>query len=201
MDRADVEGDAVALYHHAGMHASDPPGIGRLVSKLLGAKIERTSCMPRGRLAELVRVHGKWRIYVRRNVAATRLRFDAAHELAHWWYRQVDYAGEDIEQRCDALGAAIIAPRPFYVDMRRDHPEMLDLAEALGSTQSMAVLREGEVCGTPIALVYPSRVIIRGDEWGWPSEAELRRVARTGHPALRRVQITDEGRRVALLAA
>ena len=63
------------------------------------------------------------------------------------------------------------------------------------------MLREGEVLGTPVALVQPHRILARGEPWAWPEEPELRRIGKTGHPALRRVNIKDEPARVALIAA
>ncbi len=129
------------------------------------------------------------------------MRFDVGHELAHWYYRRTGYSGNDLELRCDALSAALLAPMPFFRSIRRRIVDVPDVAQALGTTQSLAALREGEVLGTPTALVQPARIRIRGDEWGWPSEDELRRYAKAGHAALRKVRISDEPKRVVIVAS
>lgn len=199
MNSADIEGDAIAIYGMAKQDPEEPPGLTRLVRALLGTRVE-VAHLVGSRRAQLVRVKDEWRIYVRKGTPAPRMAFDCGHELAHWWMRRCGYHGDNIEQLCDALGAALVAPRPFFVAVRRRIDDVTEVAEAIGATQSLAVLREGETLGTPVALVGES-VRVRGDEWGWPSEAEIRRVARTGHAALRKVKITDEPKRVALIAA
>jgi hypothetical protein len=57
------------------------------------------------------------------------------------------------------------------------------------------------VTGRPIAVVAPATVRVRGDEWGWPTEREIRRLVLEPVPELVRVSLTDERRRWALLAA
>ncbi len=64
-------------------------------------------------------------------------------------------------------------------------------------------LRIGEVTAEPVALVSPKLVRVRGDDWGWPSEREIRRLSRgaDGPQLLRIVRLTDDPRRVFLRAA
>lgn len=63
-------------------------------------------------------------------------------------------------------------------------------------------LRIGEVTGEPIALVSRKAVRVRGDEWGWPSEEEIRRLSRGDlPPELRAVRLTDDPKRVFLFTA
>lgn len=201
MDRADIEGDAIALYRLAGLEPDEPVAISRLVRALLGTPIQVASFV-RGQ-AHLSWYLDQWWIYVHAGIALPRLRFDIGHELAHWWYRRCCYSGEDIELRCDALGAAIVAPMPLYSAIRKRTSRIVQIAHAIGVTQSLALLREGEVLGTPVALVQDRRVLVRGEEWGWPAELELRRLAsvRSAVPGLRKVVIRDEARRVGLRSA
>jgi len=72
-----------------------------------------------------------------------------------------------------------------------------------GWCQSLALLREGEVLGTPAALVEDRRILIRGEECGWPTEPELRRLAasRSPGPGVRKVLIRDEPGRLGLRGA
>jgi len=76
-----------------------------------------------------------------------------------------------------------------------------DVASALRTTQSLALLRLGEVNGYPTALVTVSQVRTRGRAWLWPNEPELRKTAHHGPlaPGLRKVEITDEPKRTGLI--
>lgn len=73
-------------------------------------------------------------------------------------------------------------------------PSIAELAAAFETTESLAALRLGEVTGQPIALVA-RQVRVRGDDWAWPPEADLRR-ARRGPPprGLVKVQLRERGR-------
>lgn len=201
VDRADIEGDALAMYRLAKLEPDEPVAIGRLVRRLLGTDIQEASFC-RGK-AHLTRIGPDWWIYVHAGIPLARLRFDVGHELAHWWYRRCSYFAEDLELLCDALGAAIVAPMPLFRAVRKRTSRVVQVAHAIGSTQSLALLREGEVLGTPVALVEDRRVIIRGEEWGWPTEPELRRLAasRSPGPGVRKVLIRDETRRIGLRGA
>jgi hypothetical protein len=198
---ADIEGDAVAIYRRAKLDADRPVPIGRIVWELLGTKIQSAPLIST-REATVGTSEGKTVIAVANRIARPRARWLAAHELAHWWYDLIGYRGEDIEERCDALGAAIICPRPAWLALRRRvEGDVHELARRLATTQSLALLRRGECEGTPAALVQPRRVVVRGWDFAWPAEEVVRKVARAGHPELRRVTITDEGKRVGLMAA
>lgn len=128
MDRADIEGDAIALYRLAGLEPDEPVAISRLVRALLGTPIQVASFV-RGK-AHLSWYLDQWWIYVRAGIAAPRLRFDIGHELAHWWYRRCGYSGEDIELRCDALGAALVAPMPLFSAVRKRTSRIVQIAHA-----------------------------------------------------------------------
>lgn len=162
---ADIEGDAAAIYDLADEDTADPPAIGTLIRKLLGAPPKTASMRPESWLSM---VNGEPRIFVRRGVAPARARWLAGHELAEWWYSRTGYQGADIEARCDTLGAALVAPRRAFIASVRDLGQRVHaLADAFVTTQSLALLRIGEVTGRPVLLIRPTP-IVRGDAFVWP---------------------------------
>lgn len=196
----EIEGDAMAIYRRAGFEPDRSVSVVRLARELLGTEVTRASLAGQ-RESDICTVSGRCVIAIRRGLAPARARWRIGHELGHWWYDRIGYRGEDIEQRCDALGAALIAPRPAWLALRRRvGDDVSELATALATTQSLVLLRRGECEGTPTALVS-GRVLVRGWDFAWPDEATVRRIARVGHPRLRKVTLTDEGKRVGLLAA
>ncbi len=199
--QADIEGDALAIYREAKQEPDRPVSIVRIVRALLHTEVKRAD-MSHGHESDTCVVYGHQVIAVRKGIPGPRARWLIAHEVAHWWYARIGYRGEDIETRCDALGAALIAPRPAWQTVRRAVGcGIRELAGALATTQSLVLLRRGECDGVPAALVEPRRVLVRGETWGWPDEATVRRVARSGAPGVRRVRITDEWKRSGLMAA
>jgi hypothetical protein len=78
--------------------------------------------------------------------------------------------------------------------------EVPELAQAFGATQSCVLLRQAEVSGAPTALVTPARIYVRGNEWAWPGETDVRRLVVEPHPGLAKVRIADARRRVGLVA-
>jgi hypothetical protein len=76
------------------------------------------------------------------------------------------------------------------------------MASALRVSGTLAALRVGEAVGAPVAVIAPGRIHVRGpEEFVWPSEAELRRLARAGADGLVRVRLADDPRRVVLVVA
>lgn len=100
---ADINGDCAAVYRLADAEEDAPPSIGTIVARLLG---ERPRFASMRNEATLAIVDGAPRIFIRRGTSAPRARWLTGHELAEWWYARIGYRGEDIEERCDALGAA-----------------------------------------------------------------------------------------------
>jgi IrrE N-terminal-like domain len=196
---ADVEGDAAALFSKAGFDTSDTPSPATLSRALLGTTPQYA---PIRTQATLARVKDSWRIFVRRGTPAPRSRWLACHELAHWWYRQLRYSGEGIEARCDALGAALVAPRrAFRLLSRRLGHDHRALAAKIKSTESLALLRLAEVTGAPTVLIRAAGPIVRGEPFAWPVALHLRAVRRVDHHAVERVDIHDEPSRVGIRAA
>lgn len=193
---ADVEGDALAIYKLAGFDADDTPSAAQLCRKLFGIGPEYSRHLRTE--ADSCTLRGQHRVFVRPGLLAARSRWLVGHEVAEWWYRKIGYVGADVEERCDALGAALIAPARAVREAWRTTEDTVLLAALLATTQSVAHLRVGEVIGVPVVLVQRRRIIVRGDEWGWPSEREL---LRPTDPRMLLVAITDESKRHGLRAA
>jgi hypothetical protein len=189
----EVEGDAELLIRRCGYDPGDPPGVVALVAAYLGSPPQRAPIRAEG---SLVRVEDQRRVYVRRGLSAARARWVAGHELAHAYYADTGYCGEDLEARCDALGAALCLPRPFF---RRAHARLGPcpgrMARVLGVTPALAHLRLGEVTGRPVVLWRPGEAIHRGEPFVWP---ELSTLLRRSHPGLRRVHLRTESWRLAV---
>lgn len=190
-----LEVEALDLYHAAKLDPVGPSSVGVLVRRLLGTPI-KAAPMRTGREGALVRVGTKWRIYVRSGLAIARAKWVACHELAHW---ALDRHGTGTERECDALGAAIVAPAPRYVAIRGRVASVVGVAAALGSTQSLAALREGEVLHVPVALVEPHRIVARGGFGSMFDETAARNLASIEGRGIVQVRIDDEPDRFALM--
>jgi len=194
--RAEVEGDADLIYRLAHGDPDDVLSPRVLCEQLLDT---RPRYAPIGQEATVARVGNEWRVYVQRGVSPARARWLVGHELAEWWYQQRGYRGEDLEQRCDALGAALVLPRRVLQAARRQHGDDVHaIAKTLRVTQSLALLRVGEVTGTPSAVVRKAGAIVRGEAYVWPVPLVL-----TGpdeHPGIKKVEIDDEPKRKGLVA-
>lgn len=206
MVEGDLETLAVELYERGGRDDAEPVFVPRLVRDLwhdpAGVQV-----VPRHALrfspAVLAWRNGKPRIYLRAGLSPEDMNFLCGHEFAHWAMRQegARFATEaDEERAADYLGAALVAPRrSVHAALREVGEEPEALASALQSTQSLAMLRVGEVTGRPLALVRPGVVRVRGG-WEWPGEDTIRRWATRSPPEnVRKRPITDAPRRVALL--
>lgn len=150
--------------------------------------------------AALARVGDEWRIYYRRALSWERREFAIAHELAEWHLRHEDYREPDVEQVADRLAAALVAPRERFARLLREDRRFPVVARQLRATESLCVLRAGEVTGEPLALVA-ERVRVRGEPWGWPeTEEEIRRlvVLPRAPRGLARARLRDDPRRVVL---
>lgn len=183
----DIEREAVALWRIYGHDPSRPAGLPVLVKQALGTSIRVANIPQEGRLH---RVGGRWHITIKRGLHPARARHIVGHELAEWHYRRLGYRGEQLESRCDALGAAICAPKPLVERaVARFGPCCVRLAKHLRLQPSLCHLRLGEATGRPVALWSPERQIYRGDDYNWP---ELASAARDGHLLLRRVHLYVE---------
>lgn len=188
---------ARSLYERAGFDVEVAANPIALCEALLGAgcvEALHASSLPGDGMLTFDGEH--WTIVVRAKLSGYRLRFVVLHELAHW----VLGPGAT-EDECDALAAALLVPRLVFLDALKEcGQDLASLARRLNVTESFAALRLGEVTGEPVALITPTRVRVRGEDWGWPHEEALRQAALLVGPGLRKVPITDEYKRVVLRA-
>src|SRR5690606_31103903 len=120
--------------------------------------------------------------------------FVVAHEFGHYvWGDLVGYDGPDLEARCDALAASIVAPRRAFARAVACHglDTVSGLAAALQTTRSTTLLRIGEAVDLPAALLRRRRsTIVRGPHAVWPVPLSWQPVKRAR--GIVRVRITDE---------
>jgi hypothetical protein len=140
-------------------------------------------------------------VLLRHGTPTPRARWLCGHELAEHLHDVVGYCEPDREERCDALGAMLTVPRDaFRRAVRAMGHKVYDLAHAFRTTQSLALLRLGEVTGRPVMLLSPSGPRARGDEFCWPSHATLARALRDGRAKVHPLTIRDEANRIGLMA-
>jgi hypothetical protein len=197
---ARAEQSAQDLYRQSGLCPSKPASPGALCRALLG---RGPRYMPRLKVeACLAWVVDGFQVWVRTGTAPARARWLVCHELAEWCLRDLSLPNLEKEQLCDALGAALIAPRPaFLKGLRRSNDDPVSLAPKLHTTTSLALLRHGEVTGRPVALIRHNRAVVRGDRFAWPCPLTIDGAARLRSGRCRRIEIDDEPGRVALVAA
>lgn len=203
MDCGDLELLVERLYACASCSPTEAVPPGRLVRALLGEG--RVIVVHAGALrgdGALVRVMGEDRIYIRSRLSPERKRWAVAHELAEWSLAREGYREPDVEETANYLAGAIIAPRRRFLHALRERGERFsDLAHDLIVTESCAALRFGETTGIPLALIAHT-VRVRGELFGWPSEAQVRALATGALPrGLRRSRLRDELGRVVIRAA
>lgn len=194
----DAESDALWLYSQAGVDPETPVAPAVLASAL-GFRLERHSGLSR-----LAALQARERVvYISTRARPRGLGFAITHELAEWHLRRVRYTGDDVEFLADHLAGALIAPGPavrLWLGAVGRH--LGELADAFATTQSIVALRLGEVTGSPLALVTPRSVHVRGDDsWCWGTERDVRRAARELEPVgVERLPVTDAPRRCVLAA-
>jgi hypothetical protein len=203
IDQPDIEGEADLLYRRAGLDPATPAPPLWLAEQLLGSgSVVGVHSLRQPGGACLVRLHGHPRIYFRNLLPPERRGFVIGHELAHWCLG--DRVGDEAEteRACDALAAALIAPRAAFLRALRRHGARFPrLAKAFATSESLVALRFGETTFAPLALVAPRSVRVRGAAYSWPSaEKDIRSmVASSGAmPGLRKAQLRDDPRRCAL---
>lgn len=134
------------------------------------------------READIVRVGSTWTIHILMRLTEAMEAWVIGHEIAHWYHRTHNLRPEREESRCDTIGACLVAPRPAFAEAAQIIGHRVhELADAFRTTQSLALLRIGEVTGRPVLLFRPMMNIVRGDmfEWG----ADPRRLPRdVAHP-------------------
>lgn len=179
---ADIEGDADALRRVAGVDGDEVPHLGAMCAALTGSPPIIAEQRARSLIDE------RDRVVLRRGLPVAIARYLVGHELAELHYRRLRYEGEDIEARCDALGAALVAPwRVARAAIREHGHHVCAVASALRVPQALALLRIGEVTGRPVLLLRRPP-IARGAAYVWPAPGQAPRGV--AHP----VRLADEGR-------
>jgi len=193
---ADVEGDVSLLCQGAGVDVDQPLSMSALCEALTGAPplLDRNLGSARGMLR-------RGRVLIAPGLTVEQERHTIAHELGEWFYDRRGYDEPDREARCDAVGAALCAPRSaFKRAMRTVGHRVSVLARAFVVEQSLALLRVGEVSGRPVMLLHPAGPIVRGDPFAWPSTSALRRALEEGRETVHPIRITDAASRWGLMA-
>jgi hypothetical protein len=169
----ECEAVATYTYERVGLDPSKPAAPGLLCEMLYGTRPVRASGLPRPGL--MGRVDGKVRIFVDTSVSPAKARHVSAHELAHALLgRYHDEQDRILESHCDALGACLLVPSAAFRALAERYTSLYDLAHALGVTQSLALLRLGEVTGRPVKLLGRNERV-RGEPFDWPDTGEALR--------------------------
>lgn len=167
-DIVDVEADALALYRLKGFDPDEPPSMKELCWACIGSHPKRVRVVGE---SDITPVKGRWSMRVHRMVLPERAAWLIGHELGEWWYRTRGHAFSlaELEARCDAFGAALVAPRPAFARaIKRIGHRVHILARRFRTTQAVALLRIGEVAGRPVAYEGTRARVERGDAFVWP---------------------------------
>lgn len=200
---SDAEQLAFDFYERNGCDPAEPVDPFTLTRKFLGpGTIIRAPGMVSGPAATFV-IDGKRKIAIKRGVPIDQAAFFCAHELGHIVYDEMGYRGEDIEDQCDLFAGALLAPRPAMIRLYRAFGfDVEAIADEVGSTQTWAALRIGEVFHVPLVVVAP-RIRARGPEsWVWPDAGTLRRWAQRlpVGMGLAKTRLKDDPRRTMIRA-
>lgn len=132
-----------------------------------------------------------------------RARHVLGHELGHVWLeREGRFVPPNIEERCDVFGAILNMPRAGVRHwLKQNGHAFVQLAEFFGVTQSVALLRIGEVTGRPVMLLRERGPIVRGFDFGWPSRSPVQLALGRGREVVHLVQVRDEPQRVGIMAS
>lgn len=189
---ASIEGDARAFFQMAKVDPTNPPTFNALCRRTIRSYPQRVRMIGRGDLTPgigkkyILRVH----VALPPEVAV----WVIAHELAHWYYLETGFVGSqaELEARCDALGAAIVAPRPLFLSALRQHGHRVyKLARLFNTTQTLAALRIGEVTGRSVVAIRPRRTIVRGEPFGWPHGPALAKAIRNPPPNVHPIKLDE----------
>lgn len=198
---SDLEGCVDALYEIAGCESDEVLFPSSLAEQLFGDEcIQRVPHMIAS--GALGRAGEQHYIAVRASIRGSAFEHIVGHELGHWILRREGSTmrNTELELACDFIGAAIqTRRRPFARGARGRERDFKQLALDFQTSETLVALRVGEVLNIPIAVIAPLTVRARGSI-EWPDEQRLRMIARRGYPGIARVRLTDDSRRVALIA-
>jgi hypothetical protein len=197
---ADIETRALAFLAQYGIRDDRPIDVELLALRATGCRVREVSQQEE---AKLRHVNGLPVLQARPGLKATRARWLAGHELGELYLLRTGLVVEDKEEWCDAFGASVVAPRRLVLALIEEHGHSVyTISHEAGVTQSVALLRIGELTGRPVALLRGgfSPTLIRGDFYAWPDAAGMLALARgadrsIAHP----VKIVDEPAKVGLM--
>jgi hypothetical protein len=187
----DIEADTTGLFRLG--QIEPPASVAAISEACLGTRPRRVAGAGRARL---VREGLAWQVEVSAALCEhtpALARWCVAHELAHWFYLIERYDEQDLEQRCDALGASLVAPRALVLaSVQELGPDPIRIAHALGTTQCVALLRLAELGVIDGAAVLGQRrIVARGRLIQWPDTDTFRRAVHDGDAGVRVIEITD----------
>lgn len=200
MGWGDLEKLAVEQYRRHHLDPSEPTPTLKLAKLELGERGVYWAPRLRGGPAMTFVLHGERKIAIKKKLPPELARFLLGHELAHVILEREGYVGvgmDDLEDACDLLGAALMAPQPAVASFVRQRGlDLAGAAKAVGATQTWAGLRFGEALDWPVAVIAPKRLRVRG-LWTCPLET-IRVLAKGSSPTVRKVAITDSRGRTCL---
>lgn len=161
-----VLADAEFFLSLFGLRLDEPPSAAVLSVRVTGRMPRMTESI---RDAHTKPVEGEDVVFVRPGMSFARARLQTFHELAEIYHQRRGYQGTDVEARCNAMAAALAAPkRAVLTAVERYGHSVYDLALALKTPQSAMVLRLAECVGRPCALLRQAYPIVRGRPFAWP---------------------------------
>lgn len=158
-----IEGECADLYAAAGASVVYGTPLGQIMCNTMGAPPRFAPEMARDVVT--LRKRKAWRVFVRWGLEIPRARYLASGELARWWLRRYG-ALAPTPTVVSRLAAAILTPAPMFRFVVQSHGTSVEmLADAFGIPEPLVLLRLGEVCGMPVALVSKDRklIMLRGD--------------------------------------
>lgn len=165
---ADAEGVALWMLDEADVDACAGVDMDTLGERLTGHRVRFERLTAGG---ELRREDDGFHVVVRRSLPAQKQREVAGHELGEWFAEVTGRSFDSLAQReawCDAVGARLVAPSAAVARIvRRYGHRVHGLAEVFGVSQSLALLRIGEVTGRPVAILGRSYPLVRGAPFVW----------------------------------
>jgi len=197
----DLERTAEMLLHVAHVNAGEPTKPEALVRKLLGpASVFSVKAHSLPRDGTFALVNGAPKIYLRKGLPPVRRRWALCQELAEWWLWREGLRNERTLADVERIAAGLLIPRAaFSQALARVGGESRRMAQHFGTSETCLVLRMSELTRVPLALVSPQKVRLRGAEFGWPSEQQMRTLSHTLRlPGIRKVRLQDDRRRLAL---
>lgn len=171
------------MLEEAGVDAQRGASMDRICEGLTGAKPRYMRMVGTG---DVWKFHGEWIVRAHSALPDWRKIEVVGHELGHWRAKTTGrHFNSLLEQEawCDAVGARLACPSPAFRRLvSKVGHRVHGIAEAFGVSQSMTLLRLGEVTGRPVLLLRQTQHIARGRDFGWPSRITPRTRTPLAHP-------------------